>query len=157
MRTIRRFLALSADDRRLLTQAILALPSIRVALALAGSRRCLDTLERLTPRCIEHASSSLEAHRRAARAAWLVQVASRRVPTGANCLARSITLWWLLLRRGVPVEVRIGVRRRGNRLEAHAWVEHLGRVLNDDADIANRFAPFESLEALFPPPGARLR
>ena len=54
-------------------------------------------------------------------------------------------------------QMRIGVRRRLGRLEAHAWVEHLGHVLDDDADVADRFAPFDSLEALFPPPGAGVR
>lgn len=156
-RTIAKFLALSTDDRWLLIQAILALPLIRAALAFGSSRRCLDTLDRLTPSLTGGAASPFESRQGAARAAWLVDVASRRFSADASCLVRSIALWWLLRRRGIPVEIRIGVRRRGERFEAHAWVEHFDCVLNDDADVADRFAPFDSLEALFPPLGVRVR
>lgn len=156
-RTITKFLALSTDDRWLLVQAILALPLIRATLALGSSRRCLETLDRLTPRRMGDAASSFGSRQGAARAAWLVDVASRRFSTDASCLVRSIALWWLLRRRGIPVEIRIGVRRQGERFEAHAWVEHFDCVLNDDADVADRFAPFETLESLFPPLGARVR
>lgn len=157
IRTIGKFLALPADDRRFLILAIVTLPLVGAALRLASSRRCLDALERFTPRVALGPTSSLDSHQRSARAAWLVSVASRLPPAGPNCLARSITLWWLLRRHGISASVRIGVRRRLGRLEAHAWVEHLGHVLDDDADVADRFAPFDSLEALFPPPGAGVR
>ena len=37
----------------------------------------------------------------------------------------------------------VGVNREGETLRAHAWVEHLGRPLNDADDIALRFPAFE--------------
>lgn len=59
-----------------------------------------------------------------------------------------MVLWWLLHRRGVGSNLLIGVRRRpgspsGSRtLDFHAWVEHDGVVLNDVADVRDRFATF---------------
>ena len=50
---------------------------------------------------------------------------------GANCLHRSIVLWWLLRRQGVACHIRFGVRKGGTALRAHAWVEHRDTVLND--------------------------
>jgi len=37
----------------------------------------------------------------------------------------------------------IGVRKATGRFEAHAWVELRGVVLNDSADVRERFAAFD--------------
>jgi len=73
--------------------------------------------------------------------AWLVAIAGRVTP--CRCLARSLTLARVLGRRGVVTEVRIGVLTEGGALQAHAWVEWAGRVLNDHPDNLQRFAPFD--------------
>ncbi len=65
------------------------------------------------------------------RLAWLVDVAANRQPWRVRCLTRSLTLVRMLRRRGVPAEVRIGVRRGEAEWQAHAWVEWQGRVLHD--------------------------
>lgn len=54
-----------------------------------------------------------------------------------------MTLWWLLRRRGIPVQLRIGARKTGTQFEAHAWVEMDGRVVNDSEDVRIRYSPFE--------------
>jgi len=59
-----------------------------------------------------------------------------------TCLTRSLLLSWLLRRKGVRSELRIGVRLENGGLEAHAWVEHEGRPINDTDDVAERFAAF---------------
>lgn len=62
---------------------------------------------------------------------WATAVgrAARLVPD-ASCLTKALTLCTVLRRRGIGCEVKIGVRRReGADLEAHAWVEHDGRVV----------------------------
>jgi hypothetical protein len=75
---------------------------------------------------------------------WAVDVAAGNVPVRARCLERSLTLWWLLRRRGVGAEVELGVRKTdAGELEAHAWVEVAGRVVNDGDDVRERFAAFE--------------
>ena len=70
----------------------------------------------------------------------------------ANCLQRSMTLWWMLRRRGQAADLRIGVRSEPERPAFHAWVEQNGVVLNDSPDVADRFAPFSPAVL---PPGAR--
>jgi hypothetical protein len=59
----------------------------------------------------------------------------------------------MLNERGVPAEMRIGVGRDrpDEALLFHAWVEVDGQVVNDSADIADRFAPFPGFT---PPPDA---
>jgi hypothetical protein len=39
--------------------------------------------------------------------------------------------------------IRIGVAFEDDKLQGHAWVEFNGTVVNDDADIAERFTVFE--------------
>jgi hypothetical protein len=58
-----------------------------------------------------------------------------------NCLSQSLTLSWLLRRRGLEPTLRLGVRLLEQKLDAHAWVVYDGRVLNDTQDVAERFTP----------------
>jgi hypothetical protein len=55
--------------------------------------------------------------------------ATRAIPVSLGCLQRTIVLHRLLARRGIASTPSIGVRRVGRRLEAHAWLEHRGRIL----------------------------
>jgi hypothetical protein len=50
------------------------------------------------------------------------------LPTDARCLMQSLVLVVLLNRRGIAVDVVIGVKSE-NRFAAHAWVEHEGHSL----------------------------
>jgi hypothetical protein len=50
----------------------------------------------------------------------------------------------LLRRRGIASALRIGVRKgQTGSLEAHAWIECCGQVLNDRTDVHERFAAFD--------------
>ncbi len=80
---------------------------------------------------------------RARRHARAVDVAAGNVPFRARCLERSLALWRLLRRRRMAAELRIGVRKSERDLEAHAWVELAGRVVNDRADVHRRYAAFD--------------
>ena len=51
-------------------------------------------------------------------------------------------LSWLLNRRGITTSLRIGVARRQDTLDAHAWLEHNGRIILGEAE-ARTYAPFQ--------------
>lgn len=70
-------------------------------------------------------------------------LAAVRVPGGSTCLDRSVLLWAVGVRRGLAPELRVGVARENAGLDAHAWVELGGVVMNDDADVATRYAVFD--------------
>ena len=79
----------------------------------------------------------------ARRIAGAVSLVSRRGVFRPNCLVRSLALARLLEGARVPGwHVRIGVRERTGRFEAHAWVELGGEVL---ADSTEHVASFERL------------
>jgi hypothetical protein len=139
-----KFRALSSPERRTLLAAIAWLPLFRLALRILGLRRFQACLQRASPTI--DSSRSLD---EIVRIATLVNIAALRLPLPATCLTRSLLLGWLLRRRGVASQLRIGVRLAQGVVEAHAWVEYAGIPINDRADVGERFTPF----AQIPPPG----
>lgn len=76
--------------------------------------------------------------------ARLLRVAGRLRRQAGTCLPRALCLKLLLERQGRRPELRLGVRRASDRLEAHAWVELGGRPVGEAADVLERFSPLES-------------
>lgn len=63
-------------------------------------------------------------------------------PLRPACLARSIALSRLLEQDGIRgAHVKVGVRRREQRFEAHAWVELGNTVVGDVESHVQSFAP----------------
>ena len=77
---------------------------------------------------------------RAAGIARAVDRAARRGVFRPKCLVRSMALHRMLERSGIHGSViRIGVRREGEELLAHAWVEHRGITLIDSPSAVATF------------------
>lgn len=134
-----RFRNLPAPERGMLLHALAALPLSAFLLRLAGFRRAQGFLSKMAGR----RARPLDLEKtQAQRAASLVAAAAAEGPYHANCLEQSLTLWWLLQRRGTACQLRIGVRKQADRLEAHAWVELDGAILNDGEGIHRHFSPF---------------
>jgi hypothetical protein len=117
-----------------------ALAAAVAVLRLAGLRRAVRLALRL---------AGLPAAADAAGARYLVAESTRRVtrvaaffPGRALCLEQSLALFALLRRRGVPVELRLGVQPFP--FAAHAWIEFAGRPVNEQEDFVAKLAPFPS-------------
>lgn len=135
----RSFFGWSAERRRLFQAAFLLLPLVRVSLWLLGYNRTQSLLT------VRHQQESEVDD--PARQVWLSEKAIRHarwyLPIDANCLARSLVLKRLLDRQGIDTDLRIGVRQYEGDFEAHAWVEHEGRVVNDSTDIHEQYTAFQ--------------
>jgi hypothetical protein len=141
----RRFRKLPPPDRMLILRASLILPLTEIGLHLFGFRRWKKLIEKFSlpahlPQPLPE-NLQLEVALRAVRAVRSVELHG---PTNPNCLERSMTLWWMLRRDGVDGELHIGARKNGARLEAHAWVELGGQVLNDGAEVHQHYARFDA-------------
>ena len=135
---------LSRPERLLLVQAAVALPAVAVLIRVKGLGPCQRLLARLTPAAMKSATGADGSAESLARAVGrIVTAAAAHGPYRANCLQRSVVIWWLLRRRGLEGELRIGARKEGGRFDAHAWVEFSGRALNESRDVGARFAVFE--------------
>ena len=64
------------------------------------------------------------------RAARLVEAVAACYPN-ITCLKKSLILRRLLRKRGIPAELRLGVRKVDDDFSAHAWIECAGRTLLD--------------------------
>jgi len=136
-RGIRRYGALGRADRRLLMRAFLGLTLADLSLRSAGFSRLMQRL-RVAPR--ESGSDSMAAKQPERYAHW-IEVASRHHLVRARCLHRSLVLHQWLLRDGLASQLRIGVRKEGRTLHAHAWVELDGQAIHEHADALAAFTP----------------
>ena len=127
---------LPTGHKRLLITAWLCMPMFWVGARLLGARRLMRWMRLRCPPSSESrhfSESELKALGRVVNAAALYP------PWPRACLPRSLLLLWLLRRRGVEAELRIGVRLLGDRLDAHAWVVWQNTPINDRADISDTY------------------
>jgi hypothetical protein len=129
---------LSCASRWLLFEAITLLPVCDVFLRLAGYMRLRAFLESVRP---ASRPACRDAEKEARQTALIVSTAARRGLYRASCLRASVLLWWLLRRGGITADICFGVRTNGQKLEAHAWVEMDGAILNDQEDIRRAYSP----------------
>ena len=81
-------------------------------------------------------------HRMAEAALWTNRGARLNPFRTARCLQRSLALCLWLEHEGYHPALKIGARRDGTKLEAHAWVEYQGTVLNDSEAVKSMFPQF---------------
>jgi len=136
----RAFTRLTWAERRFLVEAALLLPAVALALRLAGFQRVQATMSRT--RGAQRAALDGRTPS-AATIAYLVAVASRYTLGRPRCLPQALVLWSVLRRQGRAAELRIGVRKQDDQIEAHAWVEYDGAVFDVAGGGYKRFSPFE--------------
>lgn len=129
MQSWRRFWSLTAADRLIVAEAGALMVFIRVFLKTAPFlviRRALGAYAR-----IARARRAPIDAAHVARITWGVNAAARHLPFRGTCLVESLAAEAMLMRRGVPCVLRLGVRRPGTHdaLDAHAWVEWRGGVV----------------------------
>lgn len=125
-----------ADRARLLLLMLCGLPAMAAGLRLFGYVRTRDWLARHSAgRALRIANADDLAE--AEKLAYLAAIAGQHGPISATCLRQSLLVYWLLRRRGLAPELKIGVRKQGAALDAHAWVELEGRSL-DPRQIAHQ-------------------
>ena len=76
--------------------------------------------------------------------AHMVSAADRSSLIHPSCLAKSLTLWWLLVRQGITADLRIGIRKENEKMMAHAWVERNGMALNEPEEYHRHYAAFDA-------------
>jgi len=70
-----------------------------------------------------------------------VDVAARHHLYPMRCVSRALALRSFLAEEGIASDLRFGVRKEGDRLAAHAWIERGGTPIGESSTVAERFAP----------------
>ena len=125
MRPLQAFLALPAAEKRAALVALGLLPYFALTLHLLPWRRLRDDAP------LRAGGRGLAARVDPLRAARLVDAVAASLPLRPRCLARSLALRSLLRRQGVDARLRLGVRKDGSLLDAHAWVEADGVMVGE--------------------------
>jgi hypothetical protein len=140
-----RFSALPPSAKAVFVQAAFLLPLTSLGLRFRGFAK---TQRSLQSRLAKHgdwfasARSASEVAAQTLMVSRMVLAASRHSLFVTTCLERSLVLWWLLARRGVRSQLRIGVRKTGDNFEAHAWVERDGVAIAEPEAAHLHYASF---------------
>ena len=147
---LRRFSALERPARGLFLRAVVLLPLVVLSLRWRGFRETQAALQRFLPKANPEPDAAL-ASKITELTAHMVNAADRHGLVHASCLAKSLTLWWLLGRQGIPSQLRIGTRKEKEKFEAHAWVERDGTALNEPDEPHHHYAAFDASLSQLPP------
>lgn len=144
MKRLRRVFSLSQDNRQLLLATLGLLTAVRLGLWLLPFRRVLQLLAYISqPTPGQQASTAVS------RIVWAVEVVSRCMPGEVKCLARALVTQVLMNRCGYLAHLRIGVAKDAQgTLQAHAWIEHQGKVAIGQLADLSRYVPLPSIEGI---------
>ena len=147
---LRRFSVLGRPAQGLFLRAVVVLLLVALSLRWRGFRETQGTLRRFLSKANPGPDAAL-ASKGAAMTARMVNAADRHGLVHPSCLAKSLTLWWLLGRQGIPSRLRIGIRKEKEKFEAHAWVERDGTALNEPDEPHHHYAAFDASLSALPP------
>jgi hypothetical protein len=147
---LRRFSALERPAQEAFLRAMALLPLVALSLRWRGFRATQAALQRFLSKTNPEPNAVL-ASKGAAVTAQMVNAADRHGLVHPSCLAKSLTLWWLLGRQGIPSHLRIGIRKEKEKFEAHAWVECDGAALNEPDEHHHHYSAFDGALSSLPP------
>jgi hypothetical protein len=133
---------IGSERRAMLVEALILPPFIGLWFRLGGVPATQALLRRWA-RFGRLVSGSTDVDGAIVAGRWAQRFVSRRTGIGGSCLVRSLTLWTILLRRGVETDLRVGFRKTDGRVEGHAWLERGGRILNEQEEVARSYAASE--------------
>lgn len=129
-------------DQYLLLKAVLLVMGIRLGLWLLPFQQ----LRRILAKATRPLARLQALGQSPGQIVWAVKVASRYLPA-ATCLTQALATQLLLVRRGYPAHLRIGVAKDENgQLAAHAWVESQGRIVIGGLENLTQYTPLPPLE-----------
>jgi hypothetical protein len=143
MKQIRKFLQLSLLNQLLLVQTTFILIAVTLG---------LRVLPWVTIQCLLLKMSNWDSrflrtqHLSVQHIAWAIRLSSWYVPK-ATCLPQALAAQLLLIQRGYPADLQIGVaRNEDGKLEAHAWVTTESAIVIGVVPDIHRFAALSLME-----------
>src|SRR5438874_4069997 len=150
LKSLWRFSALERPAQTLFLRALVMLPLVGLSLKFRGFEATRSTLRKGLSPTIQQADPDF-LKRRVSLTAHMVNAADRHGLVHPSCLVKSLTLWWLLARQGISSHLRIGIRKKEEKFEAHAWVERDGIALNEPDEHHYHYAAFDAAFSSPPP------
>lgn len=117
---------------------LLGLPAMNASLHLFGYGRTRRWVERSSTSAASREPNATDIGA-AEHLAQLAAIAGRNGPISATCLRQSLLLYWILRRRGLQPELKLGARKENGQFHAHAWVVLGGQPLAQGPDAHQAF------------------
>ena len=121
----------------LFLRVAVALPLVRIRLACFPLRELLERLDRTPQRnavLVEKGMEHAHVYRRMLNAILVTALKIKR-----PCLLRSLTLFYLLRKEGLPVRIHFGVDKGLSISEGHSWLSYLGLPFMEGEDPLQRY------------------
>lgn len=125
-------------------RAVILLPLISCSLRLHGFQKTKEKLQSRISRTLGQCTAKEGTADGVQKTSRVVRSAAHYGLVRPTCLAESMALWFLLQKQGIPVFLRMGVRKLSRKFEAHAWVEFEGEALNQTEELHRHYAAFDS-------------
>lgn len=133
---IRTLRALGSGERSLILQALLLPALVQLSFHTIGVSR---TQGRLRSWALKGRATGKPDQRLLTLARRGTSLGRRLLRSDGTCLVRSMSIWAVLLRRGITTELRVGFRKQDNQIQGHAWVEYQGTPVNEDPAVAGTY------------------
>jgi hypothetical protein len=144
MKPLLKLLTLNKSDRSILLTAFILLNLVRVGLFFCS----FSTLQELLEKASQLLQSKISHELSVKKIIWAVNTSSRYTPGLVKCLARALTTQTLMKSCGYSPQLQIGVIKADNgKLQAHAWIEHEGKVVIGNLSNLNTFVPMQLVKA----------
>jgi len=145
MKRYKQLLELSPSEVYIIFVALFLLPITAILLKIKGFNQTQRILNQLSK---NGSDSELSKERQKAKAqsiTRMVSITASYGPCRVKCLNKSLVSRWLLRKRGITSDLKIGASKDSSEnFNAHAWLEIQGVVINDSKDVGSRFSVFDS-------------
>lgn len=141
---LQKLAALSLADWRILLASMFLLPATALSLRMKGYTWTRNYLENHGKRRPNSALTRERQLAEAQRITRLVSIAANHGIYRTNCLKRALVARWLLQRRDIGTDLKIGINNDLSLFSAHAWLEFDGHILIDSDKTKERFTAFDS-------------
>jgi len=131
LRKVKRFFALSGEEKQLFTEAYVTLGLMRAALLLFSFKRLTRSLEQR--KNADKIIPLSDQQRQSAMAVGMaIMRAAAHTPWESACLVQALTAQRMLQKRGIPGVFYLGAmkdREKDSEMKAHAWSQCGDRII----------------------------
>jgi hypothetical protein len=129
MNNLSKYLQLSPRDRWLLIYYVIMLIVVDLGLRFFGFQKMTSILSTQASKKMIQQQQTVEEVEEVRHTASLVEIVANRGFFRATCLRQALLVYYLLLKKGIKTELRIGISNKTKSFKSHAWIKYKDEVI----------------------------